>query len=153
MEGSFNGVVSAKVFRGTEQTQQCTQANLSKAAHQLPSTTNRSRSQLPTGPQISQQTHTPMGSFLKVNLIGKAWFQYGYDSDSAHICSLLAARAVPKSFQDQGLALRVVRIKKLVYTPIGEATVVRALLQPVVLIYNSSGKCTEDLNDLHFKYC
>jgi len=49
MEGSFNGVVAGKVFRATEQTQQCTQANLFKAAqciqltNALLSTTNRNQ--------------------------------------------------------------------------------------------------------------
>lgn len=107
-----------------------------------------SSSQLPIDLQISQHTHTPSGSFLKVKLIRKAWFQYGYDF--AHIWSLLAGRAAPKSIQEQGLALRIVRIEELVYTPIGEATIMGALLKPVVLIYNSSGKCTEDVNDLYF---
>lgn len=34
-----------------------------------------------------------------------------------------------------------------------QQSIMVALLKSVVLIYNSAGKCTEDLNDLYFKYC
>lgn len=83
------------------------QSCLMHSAHWLPSTTNRNWvARFPvTFKYLQIYTHIATCYFLKVNLLGIACFQYGYYFSL--ICSLLYVRAVHRSIQEQGLALRI----------------------------------------------